>query len=50
MNKLGVSSFPSLNNTGDNIYLKTNAGVFIDSVNYKDTWYKDAIKKTAAIP
>jgi len=45
MNKLGVSSFPSLNNTGDNIYLKTNAGVFIDSVNYKDTWYQDAVKK-----
>jgi hypothetical protein len=45
MNKLGVSSFPSLNNAGDNIYLKTNAGVFIDSVNYKDTWYKDAVKK-----
>ncbi|MES2762787.1 MAG: lamin tail domain-containing protein [Bacteroidota bacterium] len=45
MNKLGVSSFPSLNNSGDNIYLKTNAGVFIDSVNYKDTWYRDAVKK-----
>ncbi len=45
MNKLGVSSFPSLNNAGDNIYLKTNAGVLIDSVNYKDTWYQDAVKK-----
>lgn len=45
MNKLGVSSFPSLNNSGDNIYLKTGSGVFIDSVNYKDTWYQDAIKK-----
>lgn len=45
MNKLGVSSFPTLNNSGDNIYLKTNAGTFIDSVNYKDTWYKDAVKK-----
>jgi hypothetical protein len=44
-NKLGVSSFPSLNNTGDNIYLKTGAGTFIDSVNYSDTWYKNAIKK-----
>jgi len=45
MNKLGVSSFPSLNNAGDNLYLKTNAGVVIDSVNYSDTWYKDAVKK-----
>lgn len=44
-NKVGVSSFPSLNNTGDNLYLKTNAGIFIDSVNYKDTWYQDAVKK-----
>lgn len=45
MNKLGVNSFPTLNNSGDNIYLKTNAGVFIDSVNYSDAWYKDAVKK-----
>lgn len=45
MNKLGVSSFPTLNNSGDNIYLKTNAGVFIDSVNYQDSWYRDAVKK-----
>jgi hypothetical protein len=45
MNKLGVSSFPSLNNTGDNLYLKTTTGVFIDSVNYSDTWYQDVIKK-----
>lgn len=44
-NKLGVSSFPSLNNTGDNVYLKTNAGIILDSVNYKDSWYKDAVKK-----
>jgi hypothetical protein len=44
MNKLGVSSFPSLNNASDNIYLKTAANTFIDSVNYKDTWYRDAIK------
>ncbi len=45
INKLGVSSFPSLNNTGDNIYLKTALNVAIDSVNYSDTWYQDAIKK-----
>lgn len=44
-NKLGVSSFPSLNNTGDNLYLKTNTGLFIDSVNYSDSWYQDAVKK-----
>ncbi len=44
-NKLGVNSFPSLNNSGDNIYLKTSGGVILDSVNYKDTWYKDVVKK-----
>jgi hypothetical protein len=44
-NKLGVSSFPSLNNTGDNLYLKTALNAVIDSVNFNDTWYKDAIKK-----
>jgi hypothetical protein len=45
MNKLGVSSFPSLNNSSDNIYLKTASNGFIDSVNYKDTWYGTAVKK-----
>lgn len=45
MNKLGASSFPSLNNTADNLYLKTSIGIFIDSVNYSDTWYQDVVKK-----
>ncbi len=44
-NVLGVSSFPSLNNTGDNLYLKSSTGVVVDSVNYLDTWYQDAVKK-----
>ncbi|MBN8696487.1 MAG: lamin tail domain-containing protein [Bacteroidetes bacterium] len=41
---MGVSSFPSLNNTGDNLKLKDNTLVDIDSVNYSDAWYQDAIK------
>lgn len=45
INKLGVSSFPSLNNTGDNIYLTSGGGAFIDSVNYSDTWYRNTTKK-----
>lgn len=45
MNKLGVSSFPSLNNSADNIYLKTAANAFVDSVNYKDSWYGSSVKK-----
>lgn len=44
-NKIGVSSFPSLNNTSDNIYLETGSGAFIDSVNYSDTWYRNTTKK-----
>jgi hypothetical protein len=44
-NTLGVSSFPSLNNTGDNIYLKDNTLAFIDSVSYSDDWYQNATKK-----
>lgn len=45
LNKLGVSSFPSLNNSGDNLYLITPNNITIDSVNYKDSWYRDAVKK-----
>ncbi|MES2130847.1 MAG: lamin tail domain-containing protein [Bacteroidota bacterium] len=45
MNKLGVNAFPSLNNASDNIYLKTASNAVIDSVNYQDSWYGDAIKK-----
>lgn len=44
-NKLGVSSFPSLNNTGDNVFLTTGSGAYIDSVNYSDTWYRNSTKK-----
>lgn len=45
MNKVGLSSFPSLNNSSDNLYLKTATNAFIDSVNYKDSWYGSAVKK-----
>ena len=43
-NVLGISSFPSLNNSGDHLYLKSDIGTLIDSVNYLDTWYRDAVK------
>lgn len=42
---MGVSSFPSLNNSGDDLKLKDNSLTVIDSVNYSDTWYQDATKK-----
>ncbi len=44
-NRIGVSSFPSLNNTGDNLKLEDNTLTVIDSVDYSDAWYQDAIKK-----
>lgn len=44
-NYLGVSSMPSLNDSGDNLKLKDNTLLDIDSVNYSDTWYQDVLKK-----
>jgi hypothetical protein len=39
-----VTSFPSLNNAGDNIVLRSDLGVLIDSLTYTDDWYVDASK------
>jgi len=38
---VGVTSFQSLNNSGDHIVLTSNLGVPIDSIVYTDDWYKD---------
>lgn len=38
---LGVTSFPSLNNTGDDLILRSNIGVTIDSISYLDSWWND---------
>ncbi len=43
-NVLGVTSFPSLNNSGDPLDLKNNIDSLVDAVNYSSTWYNDAIK------
>jgi hypothetical protein len=43
---VGVTSFPSLNNAGDDVVLKDNYGQIIDKLSYTDTWYKDEIKKS----
>ena len=43
--RLGVASIPSLNNAGDNLYLKDASLTLIDSVAYLDSWYQDAVKK-----
>jgi len=42
---LGVSNFPSLNNTGDNIILKNDLLVTIDSIHYSASWYHSEDKQ-----
>jgi hypothetical protein len=43
---VGVTSFPSLNNAGDDVVLKDNFGQIIDKLSYTDDWYRDDIKKS----
>ncbi len=43
---LGVSSFPLLNNTGETLTLKDDAGNIIHTVTYSDSWYRDNLKKS----
>ena len=44
-NTLGVPNFPTLNNGGEALTLKTNAGLLMDSINYSTAWYRDADKQ-----
>ena len=44
-NVIGVAGFPSLNNSGDMVLLKSSAGLTIDSLNYSLGWYRDADKQ-----
>jgi hypothetical protein len=44
-NGFAVTSFPSLNNSGDDIVLKDSALNVIDRVAYTDSWYNDAFKQ-----
>lgn len=44
-NTLGTGTLPSLNNTGDDLFLKDNNGLLIDRVTYSETWYRDDVKK-----
>ena len=45
VNTLGVTNFPTLNNGGESITLKTKEGLLMDSVNYALSWYHDADKQ-----
>lgn len=40
----GLSSFPSLNSSGDNLELKSKNDELIHKVAYLDDWYRDGIK------
>lgn len=40
-----VTSFPSLNNTSDDIVLQDNLGVQIDKISYTQDWYHDPNKE-----
>jgi hypothetical protein len=42
---IAVTSFPSLGNTGDLLYLRSPQGIIVHSVNYTDAWYKNELKK-----
>ena len=42
---IGVSSFPSLGNDGDNLTLSNDAGQIIHAVNYTSAWITDALKR-----
>ncbi|WP_423148507.1 lamin tail domain-containing protein [Rubrolithibacter danxiaensis] len=43
---IGLSPWPSLNNSGDRIKLTSPQGEVIDGVNYSEAWYGDNTKKS----
>ena len=45
-NVYAVSSFPSLNNSGDDIQITGPNGIQIDKVSYTDDWYMDENKQS----
>ena len=40
-----VTNFPSLDNTADQLYLKSAQNIIIHTVAYKDSWYQNELKK-----
>jgi hypothetical protein len=41
---ISVTSFPSLDNAGDQLFLKAANGSIIHAVSYSDSWYLNAVK------
>ncbi|MDD2981830.1 MAG: lamin tail domain-containing protein [Crocinitomicaceae bacterium] len=42
---IAVTSFPSLNNSTDDVIIKSAAGIILDKITYYDSWYRDDVKK-----
>ena len=42
---ISVTNFPSLDNEGELLYLRSAAGNIIHAVNYSVDWYDNAVKK-----
>ncbi len=42
---ISVTNFPSLDNTGDVIYLRSPQNSIIHAVSYTDSWYRNELKK-----
>jgi Lamin Tail Domain len=45
-NVLGVTSFPSLNNSGDLILIRNESGLTVDSIAYLETWYRSTAQQS----
>ena len=41
---ISVTSFPSLDNDGDELYLKSNTGLTVHAISYSLSWYQNAVK------
>lgn len=44
-NVIGVTSFPTLTNTGGTIIIRSASGTIMHSISYSDLWYQNATKK-----
>lgn len=44
-NVIGLSNFPSLNNSGDQLTLLNDASEIVEIIQYENSWYKDALKE-----
>jgi hypothetical protein len=48
-NRLGLTNFPGLNNSGDKLTLYSNNGMTIDEVDYSASWYGDDFNEDGGV-